>query len=98
MNLLLLFFYEKEIMESIKLGKRVLKIREESYGYTIFDGNVSIQANKVFIFILKCIAEGYQIKEIQDKLCSKYNNIASNDQVQNDIQYVFKYAKNMKWL
>ena len=38
------------------------------------------------------------IKEIQDKLCSKYNNMASNDQVQNDIQYVFKYAKNMKWL
>lgn len=50
-------------METLQLRNALIRIRKEEFGFTMFDGNKSIQANESFVLILKMIAYGDSAKK-----------------------------------
>lgn len=83
-------------MEKIQLNNTVIMVREEEFGCTIFDGNVSIQVNETFYTILSLLAMGKSVEEIKSILMEKYN-IVHEVKISNDIQYVCDYIEKMRW-
>lgn len=84
-------------METLQLRNALIRIRKEEFGFTMFDGNKSIQANESFVLILKMIAYGDSAKKIEDQLRTEYQ-IPPNKNLLQDIESVVKFFEKMGWM
>lgn len=61
-------------METLQLRNALIRIRKEEFGFTMFDGNKSIQANESFVLILKMIAYGDSAKKNRRSIKNRISN------------------------
>ena len=86
------------MISKIIIGDNIIKCRKEDFGYTIFDGNLSIQVNNTFYYILKCLAAKLNKEEIVSKLMETFDTQKMDKNIiEEDIKYVVDYAKNKNW-
>lgn len=85
-------------METIYLANATLKVREEEFGYSIFDGNSSIHVNEVFIQILRMLFAKMTYEDIYEKLYSEFEiSSVPPEKIKEDIKYVQDLAMRKKW-
>lgn len=84
----------------IFIGDTVIRCREENFGYyTIFDGNVSIQVNSTFYYILSCISEKLEVEEIIEKISKKFEKEKiETERIRKDVEYVINFVKDKGWI
>lgn len=96
-------FYNKEaicLISKLLIGDTVIKCREEDCGYyTIFDGNISIQINNTFYYVLNCLSHNLKVEDIVEKFSKEFNlEKTDKNQIKEDVEYVINFAKNKKWI
>ena len=85
-------------MKEIHFGNRAIKAREEDFGYTLFDGNVSVQINESFFDIISQISLGRSDEEIVKFIEENYDlSEIEKEKIINDIAYVHDYIKKLGW-
>lgn len=85
-------------MEIIQFNNLRIKCRKEEFGYTLFDGNVSLQVNGTFYDILRDLSLGVTNEEILKHLLTEYElSTFDEKRLMDDIAYVTNYVEKMRW-